>query len=425
MRGNNSGDFLLAFWQRLGIWLGGAANRTKGVQSGDSANSLKTAKPVTIDSTLQVSAAWACVKLIAETVGSLPVKLYNVDARGVKTENKLHPLAVLLSGKVNRWQGRQAFFQTLMYQFALQGNFYCVKQYSDLVANKGQLVSLLPLMSWQMQVTLEDDQSLLYRYIDGSGLKIFAEQTIWHHKMFGNGVIGLSPMSYARGSLGIAIAAEESVTNIYDNGGKPSGVLTIDKVITKEQREKIKDNFKELHEGNQDRLFVLEAGMKYQQVSLSPQDIELLSSRRFQVEDIARFFGVPSVLINDLVNTTSWGSGIQNLIEGWYKTGLRPMLKLLQESMALNLLTAQERATMCIEFDVEELLQQGFTDRVTNGKNAVQGGLLKPNEWRSKEGLPPAAGGDSLLVQQQMVSLEQLDKIPRGNSSNAAQTKEA
>ena len=406
----------MAFWQKLGVFLGGAGTRSTGLQSGaPSYYSSASAVPVTVDSALQISAAWACIKLIAECVGSLPIKVYDVDAKGVRKLNTTHPLAMLLNGKINRWQTRQEFFESMTYQKALLGNNYAAIQRNS----KKEIIGLVPLMTEQMEVNLDESGLLTYRYTDGVNVRVFSEDSIWHNKIFGNGVIGLSPLSYARNSLGIAQAAENSVTKIYKNGGKPSGVLMIDKILTDDQRAAIKQNFAELAEGNDDRLFVLEAGMKYQQVSLSPQDVELLSSRRFQIEDICRFFGVPSILVNDMSASTAWGSGIQQIVQGFYKIGLRPYLERYEASMKARLLTPEERTRMDIEFDFQALLRPDFYERIKAGKDGVQGGLITPNEWREEEGKQPKAGGDSLLVQQQMVSLEQLDKIPRGGSNNA------
>lgn len=405
----------MAFWKKLGVFLGGAGTRSVGIQSG-SPNSFSSASavPVTVDTALQISATWACVKLIAECVGSLPIKIYDVDAKGVRTLNTTHPLAGLFAGKVNRWQTRQEFFETLTYQLTLMGNNYSVIQRNS----KKEIIALVPLMSEQMEVVLQGDGSVQYRYTDGTHMNVYAQETIWHNKIFGNGIIGLSPLSYARNSLGIAQAAETSVTKIYKNGGKPSGVLTIDKVLTDLQRAAIKQNFAQLAEGNDDRLFVLEAGMKYQQVSLSPQDVELLSTRKFQTEDIARFFGVPSVLINDTSTSTAWGSGIQQIVQGFYKLGLRPYLERYEASIKAWLLTPEERVKMDIEFDFEALLRADRAERMKSGKEGVQGGLLTPNEWRKEEGLEPKEGGDSLLVQQQMVALEKLGDVPRGVPPN-------
>jgi hypothetical protein len=193
----------------------------------------------------------------------------------------------------------------------------------------------------------------------------------------------------------------------------------IDKVLTEQQREAVRNNFKELAEGNNDRLFVLEAGMKFEQVSLSPQDIELLASRRFQIEDIARFFGVPSVLINDTAAGTTWGSGIQQIVQGFYKLNLRPFLERYEASMKAWLLTPAERLTMDIEFDFNSLLQPEMKERITSGKEAVQGGLFTPNEWRMTEGMQPKEGGDQLLVQQQMIPINKAGTMQAQPNNNA------
>jgi hypothetical protein len=166
---------------------------------------------------------------------------------------------------------------------------------------------------------------------------------------------------------------------------------------------------------------VLEADMKYQQVSLSPQDIELLASRRFQIEDIARFFGVPSVLINDTAATTSWGSGVQQIVEGWYKLGLRPFLERYQDSMKAWLLPPEEQAIIDIEFDLDELLQPSFAERVKTNKEAVTGGFMTPNEARLQEGWQPQEGGDKLYMQQQMTPLGTLETMQRDKTPTGEQ----
>lgn len=409
----------MAFWQKIGVFLGGAAYRSVGQQSGaPSRNSSASAVPVTVDSALSISAAWACIRLNAECIGSLPINVWNVDPKtGIKTKNTTHPLAVLLAGKVNTWQTRQEFFETLAYQFFLLGNCYAAKQYGT----QKKLISLMPFMSEQMEVNLDKSGSITYRYQDGTDVKIYAAETVWHTKLFGNGIVGLSPLAYARNSLGIAQAAEQTTTKIYKNGGKPSGVLMLDKILTDVQRAQMKSVFAELQEGNDDRLFVLEAGMKYQQVSLSPQDVELLASRKFQIEDICRFFGTPSVLVNDMSAATAWGSGIEQIVSGWYKLGLRPSLTRFQESMRCNLLTPEERLTMTVEFDFDALLQPNFFERLKSGGEGVQKGLITPNEFRKEEGLQPLDGGDKLYMQQQMVAIDDPNRGKPTGGSNAQQ----
>ncbi len=392
----------MAFWRRLSSFISGAGNRQEGLQLGEpSYYTTPASTPVTLDSSLQLSSVWACARLISESVSSLPINVYKIDKNGVRTLDTKNPLHSLFSGKVNRWQTKNEFFETMTYQLVLLGNAYAAVQRNS----RNEIIALVPLMSEQMEVDLADDGKINYRYTSGREVKFYAQDTIWHNKLFGNGIIGLSPLAYARNSIGVAQGAETAVSKIYNNGGKPSGLLTIDKAITKEQRAQIKSNFAELAEGNTSRLFVLEAGMNYQQVSLSPQDIELLSSRRFQIEDIARFFGVPSVLINDTASNTTWGSGIQQIVQGFYKLGLRPYLERYEASMKAWLLTPEQRLTTDIEFDFNALLRPDLADRIKAGKEAVQGGLMTPNEYRLTEGWQPVTGGDVAYMQQQMIPL--------------------
>lgn len=407
----------MSFWRRLIGFGSGASHRQTGLQNSQpsyyaSAPSL----PVTFDSSLQLSAVWACVRLISETVASLPINVYRKDPKtGVRTLDYEHPLHQLFTGKVNRWQTRQEYFETLTYQLVMLGNNYTAVQRNS----QGRIIALVPLMTEQMEVALSASGETEYKYTDGTNLSYYSEKTVWHNKLFGNGIVGLSPLAYARNSIGIGQGAENAVSKIYQNGGKPSGVLTIDKVLSKDQREAIKSTFGELAAGTQDRLFVLEAGMNYNQVSLSPQDIELLSSRKFQIEDIARFFGVPSVLINDTSASTTWGSGIQQIVEGWYKLGLRPYLERYEASMKARLLTPEEKLYIDIEFDLNALLQPALAERIKTRKEAITGGIMTPNEARAEEGWKPMKGGDSLYMQQQNTPLETLATMQR---SGAVQT---
>lgn len=396
------------FWQRFLRYTSGAAWRNKGIQSGITHHDTRAAVPVTTDSALQLSAVWACVKIMTETIASLPIHIFKKDmATGIVTIWYDHDLAILFGGRVNRWQTRVEFFETMVYQLMLHGNCYAAIQRG--AGNK--IIGLVPLMSAQMLVTLLDDGTVTYTYTDNGHVIVYAAESIWHNKIFGNGIIGLSTMSYGRNSIGVGLAAEQSVTKIYNNGGKPSGILTIDKLLTPEQRIQIKSNFKELTEGDNSRMFVLEAGMQYTQVSLSPQDIELLSSRKFQIEDVARFFGVPSVLINDTGANTTWGSGIQQIVEGFYKFGIRPCLNRMEESMKCWLLPPEERLTTEICFDPCDLLMPSLPDRIKMYKDGVQGGIMTPDQARGEEGWQPMPGGDKLYMQRQMVSLEGLDNV--------------
>jgi HK97 family phage portal protein len=300
---------------------------------------------------------------------------------------------------VNRFQNRHEFFATQSLNLAVHGNSYArIARGAD-----GRIISLLPLMAPQMEVRTLEDGSVTYLYYTDKGTVAYAAETIWHVKLFGNNTIGLSPLGHARSSLGIAIASEKRVSQVFLNGAKPTGVLMYDKVLKPDQRTQIRQSFKDLAEGNDDSLIVLEAGMKYEQVSMSPQDIELLASRRFQIEDIARFMGVPSVLINDTAGSTTWGSGIQQIIAGWYKLGLRPYLERFETSIEVSLLTDEERGRWEAEFDFDELLRADFGARMEGYQKGINAAVITPNEARAEEGRKALPGGDQLLVNGNMI----------------------
>lgn len=374
----------------------------------------QSAATVTFDTAMQLSAVWACARLLSETVASLPLTFHSVDRDGNETALE-NDVSEVFGSKVNRYQTRFEFIETMVLNLSLRGNAYALKQKVN-----GRLVGLLPLMSSQMTTRLLPDGSVVHCYYNDEGVTAFADESIWHLKLFGNGIIGLSPLQYARNAIGIALAGETRVSQIFQNGGKPSGVLTIDKILKPEQREQIRQSFRELREGNNDRLMVLEGDMKYQAISMSPEDIQLLESRRFQIEDICRFMGVPSVLVNDTSGSTTWGSGIEQLVQGFYKLNLRPYLERIEASIIENLMSPADRARAKVSFDFDALLRADRRGRAEANQKDIQAGIRTPNEVRQEEGLPPKEGGDLLYVNGTMVPLTQARAPARTTGGNNA-----
>lgn len=391
----------MAFMGLSTWWPFGGMRRSQGVQSPmPRETSAPAAAPVTVDTAMQVSAFFACVRLIAETVASLPMNFFHTGAvNGLVATD--YPLQLLFRGKPNRYQTPVEFWETLLMQLSIHGNAYALKTRGV----SGQIVSLLPLMSSQMETRLLQDGSVVHAYYTDAGVQVLSSESVWHTKLFGNGIVGLSPLAYARNSIGIAIAGEDRIGNVFRNGAKPTGVLMTDKTLKKEQRDQIRASFADLAEGNNDSLIVLEANMKYESVSMSPVDIQFLESRRFQIEDICRFMGVPSVLVNDTANSTGWGSGIQQLINGWYKLGLRPYLERIESSIGVHLMSTADRLKYYAEFDLDALLRADQAARFDAWNKGINGGFVIPNEARAAEGLPPADGGDVLLVNSTMVPI--------------------
>jgi len=390
------------FWSRIFGLLGfGGIQRIEGQQfPTPTAYAVSPAKPVNQETALQVSAFWACSRLLAETVAGLPLVIYRTDG-DMREVDREHPLARLFRNKPNRYQTRVEFFETMMLNLTNWGNAY-----ARITRNSaGEVISLMPLMSSQVVTRLLDDGAVVHEYYQDEGVQVIAERNMWHIKLFGNGIIGLSPLAYARNSVGIAQASEDRVTSIFRNGAKPSGILMVDNALTPQQRDQVRASFSDLAEGNADSLIVLDKFMKYEQVSMSPQDIELLASRRFQMEDIARFMGVPSVLINDTSGSTVWGSGVQQIIEGFYKLNLRPYLERFEASAMAHLMTPEDRNSYEVEFDFDGLLRMDAKSRMDGYNTAIQSGQMTPNEARALEGRSPMDGGDLLYMQGAMVPI--------------------
>lgn len=374
-------------------WITDGLRRIRGVQPIGPGFTSETATPVSFDTAMQLSAVWACVKLISETVASLPFNVYVRVGSGTQKDTQ-HPIAILFTGKINRYQTRIEFLETLVLNLVMTGNAYCVKQFAG-----NRLIGLLPIMSAQVVTNLLPDGSIVHQYTNDDGVTVFAQESIWHLKLIGNGIVGMSPLEYQRQTLGIAQAAENAVTKVYRNGAKPSGVLTIDRLLTPEQRDIVRENFNSLSTGNDDRLKVLEMGMKFDAISMSPQDIQLLESRKYQVSEICRWYGVPSVMVNDNNGTSTWGSGIQQIVAGFYKITLRPLLEKIEASMMAEFFTPVERMKYEVEFDFEGLLRADMDARFNAYRTGITAGFLKPNEARRLENLPDEPAGDRLYIQ--------------------------
>lgn len=375
-------------------WFGSRSlSRNRGVQLSEPlSRSAEAAEPVNFDTAMQLSAFWAAARLWAETIANLPVKVQTWDD-GQWRDDEQSDLSNLLRTRPNRYQNAVEFFETFVLNHIVFGNAYALK-----VRAGNRLSGLVPLNSAQVVPELLRDGSVIYHYYSDGDVSVLAAENIWHWKMFGNGVVGLSPLSYARNSISVGLSGDKRISQVYQNAGKPSGVLTIDSTLTDDQRSRVRERFKHLTEGKTDTLMVLEAAMKFQPISMNPTDIQLLDTRRFQVEDIARFMDVPSVLINDTAGTTAWGSGIGQIMRGWYKRSLRNRVRSLQESMRSSLIPSGSRNRTRIAHDFDDLLKLDKGERMEANQKAINSGVITPNEARKEEDLPPLDGGDLLYA---------------------------
>lgn len=403
------------FGTLLAALFGGATRRVEGNQNSGGGASAGGGTAVTADTALRLSAVWACIKIISEAVGAMPIIVWNINRDGTRTRNIDHWVNKLLAAP-NRYQTRNEFFETLIINLLLSGNAYVRK---NLLLSRDTIPgSLICMSASQTEVMLLKDGNRVYTFTDGRDAIAIAQENVWHvMAMPSNSIVGLSTLQYGARSMGIAIAAEDRVSTLAANGFKPTGVLMIDRLLKPEQRAQIRGQFNDLQEGKGDPLKVLEAGMKYQQVSMNPKDVQLLETRKFSVEDIARFFGVPSILINDNGAVTAWGTGIGEIKEGFYTLTLQPLLEKLESSFRRWIVPATERDKIEIEFDFTTFLRGNESNRVTTLTTAITGKLLTIDEARARfDGLKPLPNGTGAVM------YDQSQMIPLGNAGDNAQT---
>lgn len=386
-----------------------ATQQKEGTQTSDPLTNAHENSPlVGVDSALQVSTVWACVTLIVENVSSLPVDVFKKDKDGnreIDINSRLHQV---MSESPNKRQTVMEFWLHMLLNLVLRGNAYA-RVMRDA---RGDVISLWPLSADQIEVIVAKDGSLVYvYYYENEGI-VYPENEILHIHGMGNGVIGLSPLDYMRSSVGVAISAQNHTSRTFKKDARRPGVMMSDTVFTPEQRAAIKQNFGDIVSGNGRELYVLEANMKFEPLGMSPADIQLLESRKFAVQDLARWFGVPSVLINDTGETTSLGSSVQTIVDGFFKLKLRPMLILMEQRIRKSVLSSRQKASgYQVEFNFDALLRASLKDRAEIYAKQVQNGLKTRNECRKRENDPAIDGGDELTVQSNLVPLHMLDKL--------------
>lgn len=410
----------MAIFQTVRSWLGwgGAIGESTGKQNpvpsvalvADSGN-------IGPDAALQISTVWACIARRAETVASLPFFAYD-QRNGQKVLARMSSLYSLLHESPNSRMTPFEFWRAMMMNHDLRGNAYAR---IDRGIN-GEAIALWPMPADQVEASVLDDGSMVYEYSIGSDVAVFADTNVLHLKNLGNGTVGLAKLEFMRATTDEAAKAQRSASKIFGNGGKPTGVLMLDKVLNPEQRKQIRERFAEMAEGNASRLYVLEANMKYEQLSMSPEDQQLLDTRKFTVEEICRWFDVPPVLVHHS-NVTTWGSGIEQIVDGFHKLTIRPVLVSIEQATKKRVMTPRQRVTMSIEFSLDALLRGNPTQRAELYAKLVQNGVATRAECRQLENLPPMAGADELTAQSNLVPLGMLGKVKAsgGDGANIAQ----
>jgi len=406
---------LKSWWGR-----GGALAETTGTQYGAPGVALvEDARAIGVDAALQLSTVWACIERRANIVASLPLFVYLNTGAGHKTLARSDRLYQLLHDSPNSRMTPFEFWRAMMMNHDLRGNAYARVDRDA----RGEALALWPMPADQVEPIVLDDGSMVYTYTIGNDVAVLAAESVLHLKNLGNGTVGLAKLEFMRATTDEATKAQSSASKVFGSGGKPTGILMLDRVLKPEQRAALTTRFAEMASGSTARLFVLEADMKYEQLSMSPEDQQLLETRQFTVEELCRWYDVPPVLVHHS-NVTTWGSGVEQIVEGFYKLTVRPLLVNLEQAVRKRVMTPGQRASMVVEFHLDALLRASAKDRAELYAKYVQNGLKTRNECRQLENDPPdpSALASQLTVQSNLVPLQMLGQVqPTGGRNAPAQ----
>jgi HK97 family phage portal protein len=362
---------------------------------------------------LSLSATWACINLIAGTISSLPLMVYRTvnDEREVARD---HPLYRLLHDTPNYDQTAVDFLEFISASVELQGNAYAEKK----LTSTGRIVAIVPIRPDLVTVSRTSGGKLLYVWTENGTRNEVIEDRMLHIRGFGGGPLGgASTLSSCASTFAGAMSVERAATGMFRNGARPSGVLSIDKPLTGPQRTEVERLLQEKFVGamNDGRPMVLDNGLQWQQLTMKSTDAEMLESRKFSVEEIARIFGVPPHMIGHTGNSTSWGSGLEQQTLGFQKFTLRRRLKRIEQAMEKQLLTVQDRlAGITIEFNLEGLLRGDSGARSAFYQSALNNGWMTINEVRALENMPAVDGGNVPRMQMQNVPITEAGQQPAG-----------
>lgn len=366
---------------------------------------------VTESSVMALSAVWACANLLSGTVSSLPLMVYRkVD--GTRTAAKDHPLYRMLHDSPNFDQTSVDFWQFMQASLEFWGNAYAEK-----IITNGNVSALIPVSPNLMNVKRLQNGSIEYTWTHEGQNYTRTDADMLHIRGFGgNPLGGMSTLHFGKNAFGLARAVDRAAGSTFKNGLRPSGALTFDAFLSKENREIAETKLVEKYVGaiNAGRPMVLEGGTKWQQLTINPEDAQMLESRKFSVEEICRFFGVPPHMVGHTSNSTSWGTGLEQQTLGFQKFTLGPRVRRIEQSLSKQLLTAADRANgVTIEFSLEGLLRGDSAGRSAYYQAMTNMGTMTINEVRALENLPPVEGGDVARMQMQNVPITEA-----GNDSN-------
>lgn len=364
-------------------------------------------EPVTAQTAMQISAVFRAVRLGAETVSTLPFHTFRDTPNGPERVEGTQT-DLLISDSPNQEQTTDEFWEQMVGCMDLVGDGIALKQ------SIGQrLVAMDPLDPLRMDVVRNVQGGIEYRYTDMRGqLKIYGPLDVFHLKGFSlGGLRGMSTVSYGAQGMSLARAAEKTAGKLFKTGMRNSGFVNTGQVLNDPDRDRLDKILKGyMGTDNAGGVMLLEAGMTFQNMSMTSQDAELLLTRKFQIEEIGRWFGMPPILLGHAVDgQTMWGSGVDSIIQAWLTLGLRQKIRRIESAVRKRVMSSQERAAgHYVKYNPDALLAVNSASRAAFLSTMVQNGLMRRDEARKLLELGKIPGGDVATAQVNLVPLDQL-----------------
>ena len=362
---------------------------------------------------MQTTAVYACVRILAEAVASLPLHVYEYQDDGGKKLVHDHPLYYLLHDEPNPEMTSFVFRETLMSHLLIWGNAYA----QIIRDGAGRVLGLYPLLPDKMDVQRDDRGNIYYVYSRNSDenpmfkeygdIRLKAEDVLHIPGLGFDGLIGYSPIAMAKNAVGMTLACEEYGASFFANGANPGGVLEHPGVL--KDPSKVRESWNSVYRGvnNAHKIAVLEEGMKYQQIGIPPEEAQFLETRKFQINEIARLYRIPPHMVGDL-DKSSFSNIEQQSLE-FVKYTLDPWVIRWEQSLQRSLLLPGEKGKYFIKLNVDGLLRGDYQSRMNGYAVGRQNGWFSANDIREMENMnpiPDEQGGNLYLINGAMTKLE-------------------
>ena len=369
-------------------------------------------KPVNERTAMQTTAVYACVRILAEAIASLPLHVYEYQDDGGKKLVHDHPLYYLLHDEPNPEMTSFVFRETLMSHLLIWGNAYA----QIIRDGAGRVLGLYPLLPDKMEVQRDDRGNIYYVYSRNSdenptfkeygNIKLKAEDVLHIPGLGFDGLIGYSPIAMAKNAVGMTLACEEYGASFFANGANPGGVLEHPGVL--KDPSKVRESWNSVYRGvsNAHKIAVLEEGMKYQQIGIPPEEAQFLETRKFQINEIARLYRIPPHMVGDL-DKSSFSNIEQQSLE-FVKYTLDPWVIRWEQSLQRSLLLPGEKGKYFIKLNVDGLLRGDYQSRMNGYAVGRQNGWFSANDIREMENMNPISdeeGGNLYLINGAMTKL--------------------